>query len=100
MTCFEAIGVLRDKFSNVDIGNRAQAEVFQEAFDKARDALIKLDIIKTHGCVACSMSKEYDCNGCAYEDVEDWKDPCRICRRNQKDYYREAANEGCNKSDM
>lgn len=42
-------------------------------------------------CVVCKMSKEYDCKGCGYEEVEDWKDPCRICRRNQKDYYRKAA---------
>ena len=56
MTCFEAIGVLRDKFSNVDIGDKSQAEVFQEAFDKARDALVKLDLINTHGCAVCNMS--------------------------------------------
>lgn len=91
MTYFEAIGVLKGNFSNVDIGDRSPAEVFQEAFDKAMSALVELDLIKSHGCAVCGISKEHDCNGCAYEDVEDWKDPCRICRRNQKDYYRKAA---------
>ncbi len=101
MTCFEAIGVLKGNFLDVDIvGDRPHHEVFKEAFDKAIDALVKLDQIERHGCVVCKMSKEYDCDGCAYEDVEDWKGLCRICRRNHKDYYREAANEGCNKSDM
>ncbi|MCI5792835.1 MAG: hypothetical protein MR011_06185 [Lachnospiraceae bacterium] len=90
MTNFEAIGVLKDKFSNVDIGDRSQAEVFQEAFDKARDALVKLDLIKTHGCAVCSMSKEYDCNGCAFLTVDEGKDPCRMCMRNCKDYFRRA----------
>ena len=90
MTYFEAIEVLKGNFLNVDIGDRSHAELFQEAFDKAIDALLTLDKINNYGCVTCSISKEYDCKGCAYEDVEDWKDPCRICRRNQKDYYREA----------
>ena len=78
----EAIGVLKGNFLNVDIGDRSHAEVFQEAVDKAIGTLVTLD---------CSISKEHDCNGCAYKDVEDWKDPCRICRRICKDYYRKAA---------
>ncbi len=100
MTFFEAIGVLKGNFLNVDMRDKSHAEVYQEAFDKAIDALIELDQIESHGCVVCKMSKEYDCNGCAYDGTEDWKEPCRICRRNHKDYYSEAANEGCNKSDM
>ena len=90
MTCFETIGVLKDIESHVDINNRHRAELVREAFNTARDAIIELDQIESHGCVVCYMSKEYDCKGCAYEDVEDWKDPCRICRRNLKDYYRKA----------
>lgn len=84
MTYYGAIRVLE---GSID----ASAEVMQEAINMAIDALYELDKIKNYGCVACSMSKEYDCVGCAYEEVEDWKDPCRICRRNQKDYYRKAA---------
>lgn len=83
MTYYGAIRVLE---GSID----ASAEVMQEAINMAIDALYELDKIKNYGCVVCKMSKEYDCNGCAYEEVEDWKDPCRICRRNQKDYYREA----------
>lgn len=95
MTNFEAIGALKGAIlSHVDINNRPHAELVREAFNTVTDAIIKLDQIETHGCVVCKMSKEYDCNGCAYEDVEVWKDPCRICRRNQKDYYREAEKHG------
>ena len=28
------------------------------------------------------------CLGCAYEDFEEWKEPCKMCRRASKDYYR------------
>ena len=88
MTCIEAIEMLKSvKFTR---SNRVNAKECTNALRKAMDALIKLDLIKTHGCAVCPMPQEYDCKGCAYEEVEDWKDPCRICRRNQKDYYREA----------
>ena len=33
--------------------------------------------------------KEADgCRGCAFEDVEEWHDPCRMCKRACKDYWR------------
>lgn len=35
-------------------------------------------------------SKEYDCNGCVFLTVDEGKDPCRMCRRNCKDYFRRA----------
>lgn len=91
MTYIEAIEMFKSvKFTTP---NGVNAEEYANALRKAMDALIELDQIYSHGCVVCKMSKEYNCNGCAYEDVEDWKDPCRICWRNQKDYYREAENE-------
>ena len=31
---------------------------------------------------------EEGCLGCAYEDREEWEDPCKRCKRNCKDYWR------------
>ena len=93
MTNSEAISILKAELSCIKMSRNSGATATQEAFDKAIDALLTLDKINNYGCVTCSISKEYDCKGCAYEDVEDWKDPCRICRRNQKDYYRKAAKD-------
>lgn len=31
------------------------------------------------------------CQGCAFEDVEEWEMPCRKCKQNCKDYWRRAA---------
>ena len=88
MTYIEAIEILKSvKFT---VPNRVNAEACTNARRKVMDALIKLDLIETHGCGVCKRSKEYDCKGCAYDGTEDWKEPCRICRRNCKDYYREA----------
>lgn len=28
------------------------------------------------------------CRGCAFSDVEEWQEPCRMCKRNCKDYWR------------
>ena len=28
------------------------------------------------------------CLGCAYEDKEEWEAPCKMCKRNCKDYWR------------
>ena len=28
------------------------------------------------------------CNGCAFEDYEEWDMPCVKCKRNCKDYWR------------
>lgn len=28
------------------------------------------------------------CNGCAYEQIEEWNLPCSKCARNCKDYWR------------
>ena len=28
------------------------------------------------------------CNGCAFEDVEEWEMPCAKCKRSCKDYWR------------
>ena len=33
------------------------------------------------------------CDKCAFEDVEEWELPCRICRRNCKDYWRAKAGQ-------
>lgn len=30
------------------------------------------------------------CNGCAFEDKEEWEMPCSKCKRISKDYYRSA----------
>lgn len=89
MTNNEVILILKTCLANMRL-NRSDKTI-QEAFDKAMDALFKLEMIKSYGCVVCEESTEHGCNGCAYDGTEDWKDPCRICRRNQKDYYRKAA---------
>lgn len=28
------------------------------------------------------------CEGCAFEDREEWEEPCRRCKRNHQDYWR------------
>lgn len=35
-----------------------------------------------------SNYREWGCDGCAFEDVEEWEMPCAKCKRNCKDYYR------------
>lgn len=35
--------------------------------------------------------KESECNGCAFEDVEEWEMPCAKCKRACKDYWRKKA---------
>ena len=38
---------------------------------------------------AMMMKENADgCVGCAFEDVESWESPCKICKRNSKDYWR------------
>ena len=34
------------------------------------------------------IAKADGCNGCTFEDVQDWELPCSKCKRNCKDYYR------------
>lgn len=35
--------------------------------------------------------KESGCNGCAFEDVDEWEMPCAKCKRGCKDYWRKKA---------
>ena len=35
--------------------------------------------------------KESGCNGCAFENVEEWEMPCAKCKRGCKDYWRKKA---------
>lgn len=35
--------------------------------------------------------KESGCNGCAFENVEEWEMPCSKCKRTCKDYWRKKA---------
>lgn len=38
---------------------------------------------------AMIMKEDADgCVGCAFEDVESWQQPCSMCKRNCKDYWR------------
>lgn len=34
------------------------------------------------------INAEEGCTGCAYVDREEWEDPCKMCKRNCKDYWR------------
>jgi hypothetical protein len=45
------------------------------------------------GYRAGSNYRELGCDGCAFEDVEEWEMPCAKCMRNCKDYYRRARND-------
>lgn len=40
------------------------------------------------GYKAGSNYREFGCDRCAFEDVEEWEMPCAKCMRNCKDYYR------------
>ena len=35
--------------------------------------------------------QESGCNGCAFEDVNEWEMPCAKCKRGCKDYWRRKA---------
>lgn len=35
--------------------------------------------------------KESGCNGCAFEEVNEWEMPCCKCKRGCKDYWRKKA---------
>lgn len=36
-------------------------------------------------------NQESRCNGCAFENVEEWEMPCAKCKRACKDYWRKKA---------
>lgn len=43
---------------------------------------------------AVVMKEDADgCTGCAFEKVESWQQPCAMCKRNCKDYWRSKAME-------
>lgn len=42
---------------------------------------------------ALEAGRSGDCEGCAFEDRGSWEEPCKMCNRNCKDYYKKAANE-------
>ena len=52
---------------------RIAIEYLKEGLDKAREQWV-----------------QDGCKGCAFVDVEEWQDPCRMCKRNCKDYWRAA----------
>ena len=33
------------------------------------------------------------CDECAFEDKEEWEEPCRRCKRNHQDYWRKGEQE-------
>ena len=77
MTNKEATMILNGNFLKADSNGEPPADLsFSEVFELALKAI---EITKVESCV-----------GCAFEMLDEWKDPCRICRRNLKDYYREA----------
>lgn len=94
MTYYGAIRVLEGR---IYVSSRPHAEVMQEAINTAIDALYEIDKIKSHGCDECSNLKEGDCDDCAFGDQEEWQEPCKMCKRNCKDYYRKAVSEPCYK---
>ena len=77
MTNKEAITILDIVFSMVDLNGKALADLVAEAFQMALNAL--------------KANEEAEgCRGCAFLTVDEEKDPCRMCRRNCKDYFRRA----------
>lgn len=38
--------------------------------------------------IAIEQLKADGCTGCAFVGNEEWEDPCRMCKRNCKDYWR------------
>ena len=38
--------------------------------------------------IAIEQLKADGCMGCAFIDIEEWEEPCRMCKRNCKDYWR------------
>ena len=43
--------------------------------------------------IAIEQLKADGCTGCAFIDTEEWEDPCRMCKRNCKDYWRAGEQE-------
>lgn len=40
------------------------------------------------------VNAEEGCQGCAYEDKEEWEMPCKRCKRNCRDYWRRGEIDG------
>lgn len=80
MTAKEATMILNGEFLKADSNGESSAGLsFSDVFELA------LKAIEINGLESCK--------GCAFERIDEWKDPCNICRRNCKDYFRKAEKD-------
>ena len=55
------------------------------------------NLVRSMPTLPSTQSKSYKaggCVGCAFVDTEEWNMPCSRCKRNCKDYWRKAQEEG------
>ena len=67
-------------------------ELDRDSMEKLRNYIENLgDSAFSQGYNYGLNDQESGCNGCAFEDVEEWEMPCSKCKRGCKDYWRKKA---------
>ena len=67
-------------------------ELDRDSMEKLRNYIENLgDSAFTQGYNDGLNAQESGCNGCAFEDVNEWEMPCAKCKRGCKDYWRRKA---------
>lgn len=67
-------------------------ELDRDSMEKLRNYIENLgDSAFKQGYIDGLNAKESECNGCAFEGVNEWEMPCAKCKRGCKDYWREKA---------
>ena len=67
-------------------------ELDRDSMEKLSHYIEKLgDSAFAQGYIDGLNAQESGCDGCAFEDVDEWEMPCGKCKRGCKDYWRRKA---------